>query len=336
MVDQKMNFIEIEKMKKPFMTNLWKIKQQYLKMLKISCIILVCVICNASAAILKNKLSKPDFMHSVPVFVSCNLIFWVSLLKTQKFTLPSLKLSSATGLLIFYYVMLWVCVKNASPFEISFFAPTKVLFTFLIMRILIHRKFFKTQYFGIFLIIFGLMLAVFFGKTTESVGKSRLFSMFNVVSCTTCGLFFAIVNCMAEQFLRSPEYTFWELAFSSSIVTLPISILFCLFQKINNNLTFIQLINQPNIILIILCDWLEASSKAVLLYHFEPMYRAFATSGSSCLIAIIDSILHRNSGIKTITIISFIIANIGFLIYECHNLKHFLRKRNPKDALDVN
>lgn len=281
-----------------------------------------------ASGIAKNRLCKPGFLKSIPTFIASIFSLLGSTLMTKKYKLPDRFQFAMVALLILYGVLIWNCNEKVKSFVIGICAPSKIIFTCILTKIFVGLKFKTSQSIGLLLILIGILLS----QVNLYDEKSTNISVFHIILCIFNGFIFSTLNLSFEIYQNKFQTSFWELCFTCSLISVPISFSVCVFELLRKNLRPKDIFLQENLFYIFIADYIELAVKISMLYSISPIYRSTLVLLLSLTIGIVDCMIFDTQNLSFINISSLLIANLGLVVFDYEQVKKILL--SEKDVMD--
>lgn len=295
-------------------------------------IVLLCIACfiiSVCSGLTKNKLCTAEFIKAFPSFATSVASLIISSFMARKYEVPNRFLSFIVFMLIVYGMLLWYCIKNMEVLTISLFAPCKLIFTCSLIKMFGTLQLKKIQYFSLVLITIGLLFPIIWSLKSKNEIKMPVS---HGLICLICGMIFAIANYSYELYQKKYKPYLWDLIFSGSITALPISTFLFIFELVNSQQSFKMFLKQKNLLVICLATYTELGSKVIVLLMVNTIFRSIIMLLQSVSIGLVDSLLFEFKKFQMINLISFIIANLGLLLYDYKVVQNLLfKKEKNKD-----
>lgn len=270
-----------------------------------------------AASIAKNRL----FYHSFPITLPGTLFAWcalcISLFMARRYRLPDSMLYLVIFVLISYSIVTRYCIKYMSCLVIALCSPSKVIFTCILVRFFFKVKLTQIQLFGLFLILFGIVLPNIIIKNH----KFSSISLHQICICSFGGLLFGILNLVYEMYQVKNRPYFWDLVFMASIVGSIASTAILVTEILKSNYSLVEIVQTKTTYILLLAEYIELAFKAVLIYIASPIYRSIIVLLLSVFTGMFDTLIFGRDQIKLIDFLAFLIANAGLVVFDFKTLK---------------
>lgn len=215
---------------------------------------------------------------------------------------------------------------------ISLFAPCKLIFTCSLMKMFGSLKLRKIQYFSLVLITIGLLFPIIWSFRSKNEIKMPVS---HGIICLITGMVFAISNYSYELYQKKYTPYLWDLVFSGSISALPVASLLFIIELVRSQQSFKMFLKQKNLFVISLATYTEFGSKVIVLLMVNTIFRSIVMLLQSVSIGLVDSLLFKFGSFQMINLASFIVANLGLLLYDYKALRNlFFGERKSESGKD--
>lgn len=294
--------------------------------LKFLCNILMGVVIIA-AGILKNRLYYHEFPVTLPSMIASWGALLVSFFVAQRHKFPDKLLCLVVIILIFYSLVARYCTKHMDCIVIALCAPSKVIFTCILVKLFFQLKLSRWQMLGLSLIIVGIILP-------NVVVKDNDFSIISpqkIGICIFAGLLFSLLNLTYELYQRKKKPYFWDLVFTGSVIGVVVSTGILVTEMTKSDSTIKILARKKTTYVLLAAEYIELALKAFLLYVTSPIYRSIILILLSIFTGMVDTLIFGLETIRFVDILAFFTANMGLIMFDYNELKKmFIPEKKDK------